>query len=692
MDGGADSEPWQAEREPWQGQSNPLVLAGEPRLVYQPVVDLGSGQLLGLEALHPVAPPDRGRHPPGACSSRGPKPTATSWRWANGSCAKAAARPSVGPRTSQLAVNCSIVQLRRGACSAAVVAALEESGLTPDRLTVECTERALSDDGAVTDLRMISGLGVQLAVDDVGTSWNSFEILRRLAVNTVKIDDSFVMGLEAREGINRMIVETVVHLAHNCGMSTVAEGVETALHAAIVREFDSDAGQGYYFAPPLSQDNATKLANLVDLRFPLSGPGWDDDDDWPFPGASEDNGRLPLGPARSASSALAAATSTDTRVEIDGIDFVDLALDAAGAARRGTRATPTSRATRTGRPVTPGAARTRRPTPSCRPPATRAPIRWPRPRPPPAPRPAGPRAPRTADLGSGCRRRPARNAPVKLAVPAETRPGERRVALVPDVVKRLVDQGWSVSVQAGAGAAAAFPDSAFAEAGALIAPDAAAALADAAVVVRVQPLSAEEAEQVAEGAIVVSFLQPASAEEALAVLAKKRASVFSFDLVPRISRAQGMDALSSQATVSGYRAGLAAAEHLAKFFPMFMTAAGTVPPAKVLVMGVGVAGLQAIATARRLGAVVARLRRAGRGQRGGREPRGDLRRPGPCGPRAPAGTPASSPTRSWRPSGRPWPPRWRRPTWSSPPPRCPAARPRSCSPRPWSTAWARGRW
>ncbi len=193
---------------------------------------------------------------------------------------------------------------------------------------------------------------------------------------------------------------------------------------------------------------------------------------------------------------------------------------------------------------------------------------------------------------------------MKLAVLAETRPGERRVALVPDVVKRLVGQGWDVSVQAGAGAAAAFPDTAFSEAGATITPDAAATLGDAAVVVHVQPLTAAEAELVAEGSIVVSFLQPATAEEALSVLARRRASVFSFDLLPRISRAQGMDALSSQATVSGYRAGLAAAEHLAKFFPMFMTAAGTVPPAKVLVMGVGVAGLQAIATARRLGAVV----------------------------------------------------------------------------------------
>jgi H+-translocating NAD(P) transhydrogenase subunit alpha len=193
---------------------------------------------------------------------------------------------------------------------------------------------------------------------------------------------------------------------------------------------------------------------------------------------------------------------------------------------------------------------------------------------------------------------------VKLAVPTETRPGERRVALVPDVAKRLAAGGWEVVVQAGAGQEAAFPDEAYAAAGATVAPDAAATYRDAAAVVKVQPPTAEEAAQVAEGALVLSFLQPAQSVDALTVLAGRRASAFSFDLLPRISRAQSMDALSSQATVSGYRAGLVAATHLARFFPMFMTAAGTVPPAKVLVMGAGVAGLQAIATCRRLGAVV----------------------------------------------------------------------------------------
>ncbi len=193
---------------------------------------------------------------------------------------------------------------------------------------------------------------------------------------------------------------------------------------------------------------------------------------------------------------------------------------------------------------------------------------------------------------------------MKLAVPTETRPGERRVAVVPDVAKRLVAAGWEVAVQSGAGHEAAFPDDAYAGAGASVAPDAAACYRGASAVARVQPLSAQEAALVDEGAVVVSFLQPAASVDALGVLAARKASVFSFDLLPRISRAQSMDALSSQATVSGYRAGLAAATHLGRFFPMLMTAAGTVPPAKVLVMGVGVAGLQAIATARRLGAVV----------------------------------------------------------------------------------------
>ena len=193
---------------------------------------------------------------------------------------------------------------------------------------------------------------------------------------------------------------------------------------------------------------------------------------------------------------------------------------------------------------------------------------------------------------------------MKLAVPAESAAGERRVAVVPDVAKRLIGAGWEVCVQSGAGAAASFGDGDYTAAGVEVAPDAGALFAGASAVVRVNALNADEANGIPAGAVLLSFLQPSAALDALRVLATKRCSVFSFDLLPRISRAQSMDALSSQATVSGYRAALTAATRLGRFFPMLMTAAGTVPPAKVLVMGAGVAGLQAIATCRRLGAVV----------------------------------------------------------------------------------------
>ncbi len=193
---------------------------------------------------------------------------------------------------------------------------------------------------------------------------------------------------------------------------------------------------------------------------------------------------------------------------------------------------------------------------------------------------------------------------MKLAVPTETRPGERRVAIVPDVAKKLVAAGWEVVVQSGAGNEAAFSDDAYRDAGATVAPDAAATHSGAGLIVKINAPTVDDVALVPQGAVVLSFFAAGQSVDALKALAAKGATIFSFDLLPRISRAQSMDALSSQATVSGYRAGLTAAEHLTKFFPMFMTAAGTVPPAKVLVMGVGVAGLQAIATARRLGAVV----------------------------------------------------------------------------------------
>ena len=191
-----------------------------------------------------------------------------------------------------------------------------------------------------------------------------------------------------------------------------------------------------------------------------------------------------------------------------------------------------------------------------------------------------------------------------VAVPREVAPLERRVAVVPDVLGKLAGSGIEVSVEAGAGAAALFADAAYESKGATVVADTTALLAGADVVCKVQPPTTEEAERLREGCAVVSFLQPLSALDVVRIFERRRITAFSLDLLPRISRAQSMDALSSQATVSGYRAALIAAGTLPRFFPMFMTAAGTVPPAKVLVLGAGVAGLQAIATARRLGAVV----------------------------------------------------------------------------------------
>jgi NAD(P) transhydrogenase subunit alpha len=189
---------------------------------------------------------------------------------------------------------------------------------------------------------------------------------------------------------------------------------------------------------------------------------------------------------------------------------------------------------------------------------------------------------------------------MRIGVPRETAPGERRVALVPEVVGKLVPAGFDVVVQRGAGKAASFPDTAYEEAGARLADD----WADADAVVKVQKPSEDEAGRLREGQVLIGFLQPLTDAEGIERLAARGVVAFAMESIPRITRAQPMDALSSQATVSGYKATLLAAERLPKFFPMLMTAAGTVAPAKVLVLGAGVAGLQAVATARRLGAVV----------------------------------------------------------------------------------------
>ena len=191
---------------------------------------------------------------------------------------------------------------------------------------------------------------------------------------------------------------------------------------------------------------------------------------------------------------------------------------------------------------------------------------------------------------------------MKVALPRETAAGERRVALVPEAVRRLGD-GFQVVVERGAGAEASFPDDQYEEAGAVL-TSRDRLYADVEAVVRVAPPSTEELDELREGTVLIGFLSPLSDPAGIERLASRGIVGFAMESIPRITRAQAMDALSSQSTVAGYKAAVLAADRLPRLFPLLMTAAGTVAPARVLVLGAGVAGLQAIATARRLGALV----------------------------------------------------------------------------------------
>ncbi|PCH60691.1 MAG: NAD(P)(+) transhydrogenase (Re/Si-specific) subunit alpha [Gammaproteobacteria bacterium] len=193
---------------------------------------------------------------------------------------------------------------------------------------------------------------------------------------------------------------------------------------------------------------------------------------------------------------------------------------------------------------------------------------------------------------------------VRLGVPAETATGERRVALVPDVVARLVKNGYEVLVEKGAGKAAHFVDFAYEEAGARLIDSAAELIAQADLLLKVAPPNLEEIAAMPEGTAVIGYMNAYNSPDRVNALCQRKITAFSMELVPRISRAQSIDSLSSQATIAGYRAALIGAQLSGRFYPMLTTAAGTIRPAKVLIMGAGVAGLQAIATARRLGAVV----------------------------------------------------------------------------------------
>lgn len=193
---------------------------------------------------------------------------------------------------------------------------------------------------------------------------------------------------------------------------------------------------------------------------------------------------------------------------------------------------------------------------------------------------------------------------MKIAVPKELWPGERRVALVPETCKKLIGKGIEVAVESGAGRSSFFSDDAYRQVGAEISSDVGALLSGAELVLKVQPPSEAEVTHLREGGMLLCSLLPSRCPEVVRRLAERKITTLSTDQIPRITRAQSMDTLSSMASIAGYKAVLMAANELSKYFPMFMTAAGTIFPAKVFVIGAGVAGLQAIATAKRLGATI----------------------------------------------------------------------------------------
>jgi EAL domain-containing protein (putative c-di-GMP-specific phosphodiesterase class I) len=236
-----------------------FALAGAPFLEYLPVVDLSSGRLLGMEALVRWQHPTEGLISPAelipAAEVSGDIGPLTRWVLME-ACEQAGSwSPSI-----QLGVNCTIHQLQRGEVSKAVSSALERTGFRAGQLTVEVTEDAVVDSSASADLKELSQMGVQLSVDDVGTNWSSFEPFKRHSISTVKIDGSFIAGLESSPGINRLVVETVIHMAHSLGMSAIVEAVETAGQVEIVRSFNADAAQGFFFARPMSVDDAASIA------------------------------------------------------------------------------------------------------------------------------------------------------------------------------------------------------------------------------------------------------------------------------------------------------------------------------------------------------------------------------------------------------------------------------------------------
>jgi EAL domain-containing protein (putative c-di-GMP-specific phosphodiesterase class I) len=249
-----------------------LNLDGTPTLAFQPAVDLATGCLLGFEALLRWYDSDGNYVPPNVliprAEAQGQMTALNAWVLSE-ACTQAARWPSL----LQVAVNCTIFQLRRGEVAASAIAALERSGLNPDRLSVEVTETSVTDNEAASDLDAITRLGIQLSIDDITTDGLDPDNLRDCVVNTIKIDAALIAGLTKPDSQSRIIVESIVKLCYSLGVCTVAEAVETAEQVAILRTLGAGAAQGYYFSHPLSADDAFELAAMNPLpHFSLSDP------------------------------------------------------------------------------------------------------------------------------------------------------------------------------------------------------------------------------------------------------------------------------------------------------------------------------------------------------------------------------------------------------------------------------------
>jgi EAL domain-containing protein (putative c-di-GMP-specific phosphodiesterase class I) len=249
-----------------------LGLGGTPSLVFQPAVDLATGRLLGFEALLRCHDAAGGNIPPDVlipwAEAHGRMNELNEWVLG-----EACAQASRWPSDLQLAVNCSVFQLRRGTAAVAAAVALERSGLNPDRLTIEITEVSVSDQDAAKDLGVMARLGIQLTVDDVGSDYSVLENLRDGVINTVKIDAGLIAGICDPDGQSRAIVAAIVKLSRSLGICTVAEAVETGDQVAILRELGADTAQGYFFAVPVTAQEACDLANMdPHLCFALTLP------------------------------------------------------------------------------------------------------------------------------------------------------------------------------------------------------------------------------------------------------------------------------------------------------------------------------------------------------------------------------------------------------------------------------------